>query len=552
MHFPRRFKYLWWFTLLVGTSFVIYLRKDFIFGNTPPQIFDTVLLAITTGIALIPFFTEFSMLGITLKQRIEDKENEYDENKNLNNNIQEVKPLDQKNNIDLNNQETSPNLQSIPNSPDEDNELFNIMINTIIEKDFEKGKELLEKIQKIEPDINLKLKNEAFYYYLCYSQGEVKSLEDLHKLSDRSKRNPEVYAITLRLLGYAYEAANNLQKSIQIYSEAIDNATDEKQSSEITVQLAYWKYKVGDKDSAFELLFAAVQKFTSPDAISHIYNGLAKLYDFSGKSELQAIALEKAVEANPKNIDARFSAAYNYSESDRGLLSIFHYMTLIRLKSMEAASYNNLGIAFDQLNMPFTAIRYYKEAAKMGNTLAAANLAFEYIDSGFADEAQETLDKARKGEKIHANVGSAIAKLSSKQEDEDNKIISIQNTAQQQQIFLLSLANYLFYPEDIIIDLSGEWVSKNNELVNIIQSSSKIELLWQDNNKENKIIGLLTKSVIIGELRSRKVISGNNLSSHEEKEGYIHAYYDETLQQIKFMLTNNQSLRFMELSRKIS
>jgi hypothetical protein len=75
MQFPSKFKYFWWVLLLSGTGFLIYLRhNDIITGNI--QSFDTLLLAITATLILIPFFSELTLLGVTLKQQVEETKKE--------------------------------------------------------------------------------------------------------------------------------------------------------------------------------------------------------------------------------------------------------------------------------------------------------------------------------------------------------------------------------------------------------------------------------------------------------------------------------------------
>jgi uncharacterized protein (DUF2267 family) len=59
--------------VLVG--FLLYLRRDAIIAGRA-QPFDLGLLGITAALILIPFFSELTLLGVTLKQQVEDTKKE--------------------------------------------------------------------------------------------------------------------------------------------------------------------------------------------------------------------------------------------------------------------------------------------------------------------------------------------------------------------------------------------------------------------------------------------------------------------------------------------
>ena len=71
MKFHAIFKYIWWVVTIIAFGTILYLRKDDILGGKP-QAFDTTLLAIIAALLLLPFFSELSLLGVTLKQQLDE------------------------------------------------------------------------------------------------------------------------------------------------------------------------------------------------------------------------------------------------------------------------------------------------------------------------------------------------------------------------------------------------------------------------------------------------------------------------------------------------
>lgn len=71
MQFSKWFKYVWWSLLLVFCFVLIIIRFSFI-KNGSFNSFDTVLIATFCLLALLPFFSEMSLLGFSLKKDISD------------------------------------------------------------------------------------------------------------------------------------------------------------------------------------------------------------------------------------------------------------------------------------------------------------------------------------------------------------------------------------------------------------------------------------------------------------------------------------------------
>src|SRR3569833_1050462 len=170
-----------------------------------------------------------------------------------------------------------------------------------------------------------------------------------------------------------------------------------------------------------------------PSSISSLYQGIANIYKESQEYDLQAIALEKALEFTPNDITVRFNMAYAYSKVGREELSLLHYTYLLKYDPDNAGAQNNIAVQYGILGMNIKSIDFYKKSFSGNNTLAGSNLAYKLIDIGFAEEAEHYLEEAQKQEDVHTNVGTAIGKLFSLKNEEEEKEDLVLKDAYKQQ-----------------------------------------------------------------------------------------------------------------------
>lgn len=148
--------------------------------------------------------------------------------------------------------------------------------------------------------------------------------------------------------------------------------------------------------------------------------------------------------------------------------------------------------------MPGKSIKYYKKALNLKETLSAANLATKYMEAGFIEEAHQILEKARKEDNVHENVGNCIFRLSNIEQNEMDIQSKAFKEANKQQNFIRQFAE-AFFIKDISTNsiFSGKWKLCSSSLslssssgslfdmntINITQSESEIIGLWGENNK---------------------------------------------------------------------
>lgn len=139
-----------------------------------------------------------------------------------------------------------------------------------------------------------------------------------------------------------------------------------------------------------------------------------------GDDDLLVGALERLLALDPSDLDVRFALAYKYSNVSRDDLAVHHYLKIPEA-SRSAIAWNNLGVSFERLGLPVRSVRAIRKAEAAGETLAASNLAIRLLDAGFVPEATQILETAQAVSGHSKNVDSAMSRVKSVDEDEDEK-----------------------------------------------------------------------------------------------------------------------------------
>ncbi|MDP2859729.1 MAG: hypothetical protein Q8P50_17390 [Bacillota bacterium] len=75
MQFPVRFRYYWWASLMVVSALYVQARWSAILGGNGTTA-DTTVLGLMIALALVPIFSEVTVLGVSLKQKIDEAKRE--------------------------------------------------------------------------------------------------------------------------------------------------------------------------------------------------------------------------------------------------------------------------------------------------------------------------------------------------------------------------------------------------------------------------------------------------------------------------------------------
>jgi hypothetical protein len=294
---------------------------------------------------------------------------------------------------------------------------------------------------------------QAFVEWARIQFGKGGQLRKLKALADD---NPES-TLTLSYLGRAYaqfsqhqlaagaflsamQTAISPEDKAQYASNAIDQFHKAKNGTKVNSTLAELRKLVVEAPSVEAILTKAVQSIVEAE-----------------KDEPFTIALlERHLELNPDDYDARFQLAFKQSAAGNEAISLHHYYKIPSGERIPMA-WNNIGATADQLGLPVKAIAAFNRAAEMDETLAMSNLAFKLLNIGFLELAQEQCSKALTKPKPHPNVGTLVTSLASVEENEKLRLESILDGVETQVSYLqrLGQAATLATPETIAENWQG-------------------------------------------------------------------------------------------------
>jgi thioredoxin-like negative regulator of GroEL len=174
-------------------------------------------------------------------------------------------------------------------------------------------------------------------------------------------------------------------------------------------------------------------------------------------SDLEAAALERALDINPADSDTRFRLAYLYSEQSKPHLAMYHYRLHLS-QTKDETSANNLAIAFGELGLSGKEIELYQAAGEM--PLAVANVSHAFIDGGFLQHAEELARKISRSDDEQAQTRAALAlqRIADQRTKEDETEEAIKTQAEEERKFRARYAGAFL--SESIKQLTGTFQTK--------------------------------------------------------------------------------------------
>ena len=298
--------------------------------------------------------------------------------------------------------------------------------------DYAEGRNALEAHLETIPDPVERLEYQAFAVQVAAAAGSPTALDDLNALLAAHPSNSEVQlwgAFGMGRLGRIEEMTTLSNRAFTVAEN------DDERASAAIIESSFLE---GRKESAVvaEGLVERARSITDPRAKARVLAraGKLRLKGTRGRTWIGLSLLERAIQLDPTSDGARFDLAYGYSESSAPALAFLHYLRLVKRKPDHPSAQNNLGVAASKLGMEVEAVRRYKAAEELGETLPTANLARKLIHAGFVDEATERLRNAQDAEDVHGNVLDAlggVAKARSSEEELQKEITARMEYASQ-------------------------------------------------------------------------------------------------------------------------
>lgn len=332
-------------------------------------------------------------------------------------------------------------------------------------------------------------------------QAKILALESLltqkdvfNDLIDLQKKKPDNPLIAY-YVGEEYEKYKNYEKAIEEYLRSAKHET--RMGSKLhRISLAAHAYvKNNQGDKAVDILLKELREDLPADEKRLIYEYLADIAKSMENGELFTAFSEKALLLNPSNNSLRFNLAYKYSNMDKDKLALFHY-NILAVNSPDSSNYNNLGVAYANLEMPSKAVECYIKASELGATISRANLAQKLLNEGFIDYANEQLKEAMKSENYEKdNIGRALSRIDRIREEETKKEKEALRSIDEERQFKLDYADAYSIDFTVGDTLNGDWNSKHGKIEINFESGNNLYGKKEETIEEsNWLLGMMLAS----------------------------------------------------------
>lgn len=148
---------------------------------------------------------------------------------------------------------------------------------------------------------------------------------------------------------------------------------------------------------------------------------------------------EAALAIQPDDSSLRFDLAYKYSELDLFKLSTYHYKILAQTSPSDN-NWNNLGVAYGNLNINTKSIDAYIKSSNLEGTLAKSNLANKLLSIGFAQQAMDLCKQAMTKDNYDKRVTASLEAVNEKLEADDKLDALISEDTKLAREFSISFA----------------------------------------------------------------------------------------------------------------
>lgn len=266
---------------------------------------------------------------------------------------------------------------------------------------------------------------EAFKEYanLLFDKGG--SVSRLQEFTAENPDNAQIMTYLARIFSHFDE----FEKAAVWYERAAETADDSAEKLQL-IGKAACAYQEAKKDLLAEELVARMRSMCAgtDKGELEVLATERKLSEVEKNDEILIGTMERLLAVNPDDTETRFSLAYKYSLRGNSDLAALHYERIPYAKRT-AVTWNNLGVAFDQIGMPAKSVDAYRKSQEMKETLAMSNLANKLIGAGFLIEAQAICDEALQIKDVHKNVGGTLERLKEVPDEEVAKETEARNKA---------------------------------------------------------------------------------------------------------------------------
>ncbi len=278
------------------------------------------------------------------------------------------------------------------------------IIAVLDEQQFQRADQLFRTFLDAHPESTLKRWFPYLYLRLKSIRGDSASLQKLKASTQEEPENVDAWME----LGRYYASFKKHGAAAEILLQGARTVPD-RERPVLVRQAAEYLAVEKEYDRALDTITELARTLTDSQQRKLSFVSLADIAKRREDKELEAAALERALDLDPGDLSVRFRLAFLYGETDKDRLAIYHY-TLRLAQGSDAAALNNLGVAFAGLKLSGKEIDMYEQASGESG-LARANLSHAYVDRGFLARAEGLANEVVGGEGEESERDRAISAL---------------------------------------------------------------------------------------------------------------------------------------------
>lgn len=397
------------------------------------------------------------------------------------------------------------------------------ILDYLVNNDFDSAKQAFETYITQLTDSDIIFDEKCFFHYQTYKftqNHESKKL--LAALLEAANNDKQLFDATYWYTG-CYDLTQRYIESIDIWKKQISKIKDTKIKTKAKLELAQSHIMNGTLDKAREIVIELIKSLDDKKLLSLSYEKLANIEKASGNLFEEALCTDKCAQLEPDNTTELFDSAYNLSDQNLKPLAIKNYSLIRTLNPKDKAALNNLAIEYNRYELPILCTELYKQAGELGNNLAKSNQGYLLLNAGFADEAEKIADEVieSKSADIPKNIYSLKNDIKERREKENKKLDEILKSATTlQEHFRKYIHSY--YTGDVK-NILLDWSVNETSTINI--NNNKIELVWYEGNKENKLVGICEKETLKGTLVTANIT--NNVRTVISPATAVYGYVND-------------------------
>lgn len=258
---------------------------------------------------------------------------------------------------------------------------------------------------------------EAYWEYIHFVFAKGGQLATLKRLAEESPENSDV----LTYLALAYRKYQQHDQAATYFERAANGAVENPGKLNLLREAAVSKQQGGHSENALSLITQMKTLASETESgEKEVLRAEKEFAELTKDDEVLLGAMERLVDIDPSDNDMRFALAYRHSDLGNEDLALLHYSRIPK-DERSAVAWNNLGVAYDQLELPAKSVGAYRTAEAKGETLAMSNIANKLIRAGFLDEAQKICELALVAKDYHKNVPKSVGRLKDIPDEEDKK-----------------------------------------------------------------------------------------------------------------------------------